>query len=280
MSKEVYKTEKTKTALWCWRKGAFTGFEDNAVGFTLIELLIIIAILAFLCMLLLPLLQQSLTIANRSACANNHRQSASACLQYADEFLVLPPSYRSHDLHGPIYTDSSAFLQGVIHNLSVLWIEKITASAQFYAKPGTGNTTGITRHDRYLNLETTLCADTGTTFTLYNPRSRTLPGGIFFPEGIPTTWRVTRPEQRYEKRAWKALTACLVLGTPQVSGGIRTSITLPHRSEGTNVSHVDGSVCWVGNPDYPIWTGYFYNPYGTAPDNGRLASVFWKMVNQ
>jgi prepilin-type N-terminal cleavage/methylation domain-containing protein/prepilin-type processing-associated H-X9-DG protein len=81
----------------------------SRAGFTLVELLVVIAIIGTLVGLLLPAVQAARESARRSACGNNIRQLALACLTYADSKKVFPatPSVNWATLHPDYATDTA-----------------------------------------------------------------------------------------------------------------------------------------------------------------------------
>ena len=76
---------------------------SSVKAFTLIELLVVVAIIAILAALLLPALSGAKEQSRRTACANNLRQVAVACLIYTDDFNgnfpPPPPSALTADGH-------------------------------------------------------------------------------------------------------------------------------------------------------------------------------------
>jgi len=65
--------------------------SKNREGFTLVELLVVIAIIGTLVGLLLPAIQSAREAARRSACSNNTKQLALACLNFESSMSRLPP---------------------------------------------------------------------------------------------------------------------------------------------------------------------------------------------
>lgn len=82
----------------------------RARGFSLVELLVVMAVIAFLVVLLLPALQQVREAARRAACRHNLRQIGLALQQYEVAHGVLPPG--SLNETGPIRTAPSGYHHG------------------------------------------------------------------------------------------------------------------------------------------------------------------------
>ena len=66
--------------------------SKNREGFTLVELLVVIAIIGTLIGLLLPAVQSAREAARRTACSNNTKQLALACLNHESVKQRLPPA--------------------------------------------------------------------------------------------------------------------------------------------------------------------------------------------
>jgi prepilin-type N-terminal cleavage/methylation domain-containing protein len=80
-------------------------------GFTLVELLVVLAIIAMMASLLLPVLSQAKSSATLAKCKSNIRQMGLALTMYVGDYAKYPPSFSSpRDLLAPYLTVRSPHL--------------------------------------------------------------------------------------------------------------------------------------------------------------------------
>ncbi|WP_165247309.1 DUF1559 family PulG-like putative transporter [Paludisphaera soli] len=106
-------------------------------GFTLIEFLVVVAVIALLIALLLPLSRSGgREAARRAQCTNNLKQIARAILAYQDEHQALPPAYTVGPDGRPLHSWRTLILpylqQGSLYDsidLSKPWDDPVNARA-------------------------------------------------------------------------------------------------------------------------------------------------------
>jgi len=88
-------------------------------GFTLIELLVVIAIIAILAAILFPVFAQARKKAQQTACLNNVRQLAQACIMYASDWEQRLPNTFNRQGEGYDWSDNTT------HWRAVMWWQYI-----------------------------------------------------------------------------------------------------------------------------------------------------------
>jgi len=110
------------------------GRRGGTKFFTLLELLIVIAIIALLASLLLPVLKNARRSAHTITCANNFQQLGKAILMYADDNGEFLPPYRNSTWGTPGYKDLiSADSKGLLEDylkLNTSYIALATSSTR------------------------------------------------------------------------------------------------------------------------------------------------------
>src|SRR5439155_6065881 len=88
-------------------------------GFTLVELLVVIGIIALLIAILLPVLSSARRAAARTACANQIRQAAIACIAYSNENRGYLPEFQGYNSEPRLATDyGDTHLSAMIININ------------------------------------------------------------------------------------------------------------------------------------------------------------------
>jgi prepilin-type N-terminal cleavage/methylation domain-containing protein len=142
--------------------------SKNRAGFTLVELLVVIAIIGTLVGLLLPAVQQAREAARRSACTNNTKQLALACLNYESTRKRLPASNDRS-------VATAAGWSWIVHILP--FIEEVNLYNSMSASTGRFASAWSATNAGSVNTQTVLTQLVCPSSTLTNPSSTTAGNG-------------------------------------------------------------------------------------------------------
>lgn len=180
-------------------------------AFTLIELLVVIAIIALLASLIVPVVSKAIQNSKKAACVSNLRQIGIGTVSYRVENKDQLPGRRGGA------TDTFWLWDGVPTFLGLLFDEDLVSDLGVFNCPGQDNQNAYFKEFGTNQLKGKEWGEVGRVVGTYVQREESVSTGDM------TQWSI------------RAFAACCRHGNTLV----------PHKSKGSNVLYLDGSVRWL-----------------------------------